>query len=175
MTYSTSTIPLVPGDDDQNDKTLVQLTLEPLDCAQILELVRDPNAGAVGTFIGTTRDTFDAVPCIDGAVTTILGKAVISLQYEGYTAMAKKHIQRLINQAREQWQLRHVAVFHKLGDCPVGEISVVIAVSSTHRRDALEAVPFLIDQLKASVPIWKKEMLEDGSGHWRANKECTLS
>ncbi|KAJ1658690.1 Molybdopterin synthase catalytic subunit [Dispira simplex] len=162
MTYSTSTIPLVPGDDDQSDKTLVQLTMEPLDCAQILELVRDPNAGAVGTFIGTTRDTFD-------------GKAVKSLQYEGYTAMAKKHIQRLINQAREQWQLRHVAVFHKLGDCPVGEISVVIAVSSTHRRDALEAVPFLIDQLKASVPIWKKEMLEDGSGHWRANKECTLS
>ncbi|KAJ1965746.1 Molybdopterin synthase catalytic subunit [Dispira parvispora] len=161
MTNSTLTIPSTPGECDQGDKTIVELTSESLDCAQILELVRDPTAGAVGTFIGTTRNTFD-------------GKAVISLRYEGYTAMAKKHIQRLVSQARERWQLRHVAVVHKLGDCPAGEISVVIAVSSTHRRDALEAVPFLIDQLKASVPIWKKELLEDGSGHWKANKESVL-
>ena len=60
----------------------------------------------------------------------------------------------------------------RLGTVPVGEASVVIAISSEHRAESLEAVPFGIDALKKSVPIWKKELYDDGAGDWKANKEC---
>jgi molybdopterin synthase catalytic subunit len=90
--------------------------------------------------------------------------------------MAEKTMQSLITAARQKWDdLMHVAIVHKLGDCPVGETSVVIAVSSAHRKQGLEAVHWLIDELKANVPIWKKEIYNepagaDGDGVWKANK-----
>ena len=72
---------------------------------------------------------------------------------------------------RQRWDVCKVAIAHRTGVVPVGESSVVIAVSSAHRREALEATQFGIDELKASVPIWKKEVYEDGST-WKANKEA---
>lgn len=60
---------------------------------------------------------------------------------------------------------------HKLGDCPVGQVSVAIVISSAHRKESLQALPYAIDELKAIVPIWKKEMYQDDSGAWKSNSE----
>lgn len=99
------------------------------------------------------------------------------MAYEAYIPMAEKSIQSLITAARQKWDdLIHVAIVHKIGDCPVGETSVVIAVSSGHRVQGLEAVHWLIDELKVQVPIWKKEVYTnggpdgtDGGEVWKAN------
>lgn len=99
------------------------------------------------------------------------------MAYEAYTPMAEHTMKLLIKSARAKWDdLIHVAIYHKIGDCPVGETSVVIAVSSGHRRQGLEAVAWLIDELKVQIPIWKKEIYTnggpdgtDGGEVWKAN------
>ncbi|KAJ3078510.1 Molybdopterin synthase catalytic subunit [Quaeritorhiza haematococci] len=101
-------------------------------------------------------------------------KRVLTLEYEAYTPMALQETSRLCTLARTKWPaLLHLAVQHRIGSCPVGEDSVCVATSSPHRRDALEACAWLIDELKASVPVWKKEVYEDGTKSWKANCECT--
>lgn len=85
-----------------------------------------------------------------------------------------RKLEELCDRARGKWQLCGVALAHRLGLVPIGESSVVVAVSSVHRKEALEACHFLIDELKASVPIWKKEVYDDGHApEWKANKEFT--
>ncbi|KAJ3110052.1 hypothetical protein HDU96_006942 [Phlyctochytrium bullatum] len=91
-------------------------------------------------------------------------KVVKRLEYETYRPMAEKSMQSIIETARQKWPALHnVAVSHRIGEVAVGEESVFIAVSSPHRREALHAVEWLIDEIKRTVPIWKKEMYEDGS------------
>lgn len=122
--------------------------------------VRDDRAGAVSTFVGTTRGTFD-------------GKVVVRLEYEAYEEMALKQLAALCHTVRAKHpDVLHMAVHHRLGVVAVGEASVVIAVSSAHRREAIEACHFAIDELKATVPIWKREVYADGST-WKANCDCT--
>lgn len=75
--------------------------------------------------------------------------------------MAEREMSKIINQMRERWALERVSIAHRTGVCPVGEASVIIAVSSAHRKEALEAAHFAIDTLKATVPIWKKVTLGD--------------
>jgi len=75
---------------------------------------------------------------------------------------------------RSKWPVKNIAIYHRLGVVPVKEASVIIAVSSAHRLQAIEACHFGIDELKAKVPIWKKEVYEDGST-WKENKECHFS
>jgi len=85
--------------------------------------------------------------------------------------MAVKELQRVVDEARAQWDLHAVALLHRVGEVPVGEASVVVVASSVHRREALAAVAYCIDRLKATVPIWKKEVYVDGSV-WKANAEA---
>lgn len=138
----------------------IKLTLNILSVEQVTTLVTDPSCGAISLFVGTTRDTFQ-------------GKNVVRLEYESYQEMAEKEMYKLCKEAREKWSLKHIAIHHRLGLVPVTESSVIVAVSSKHRRECLDAVSFLIDSLKANVPIWKKEVYSDGSGDWKKNKECT--
>lgn len=91
------------------------------------------------------------------------GKTVVRLDYEAYKPMAVKVLKELIQQARNKWSLKHVAVYHRIGTVPVGQVSVIIAASSTHRKEAIHATEFLIDTLKDQCPIWKKEVYQDGS------------
>ncbi len=151
--------------DDAADRNEVLITANALPLGSLAARVVCPTAGAIATFIGTTRDNFE-------------GKRVVRLEYEAYQPMAEKEILRIIGRAREQWKLRHVAVSHRVGVVGTAESSVEIAVSSTHRREALDACAFVIDELKASVPIWKKEVYSDDSGTpgfvpatWKENKE----
>ncbi|KAG2450479.1 hypothetical protein HYH02_004980 [Chlamydomonas schloesseri] len=84
--------------------------------------------------------------------------------------MALKKLQELGQQVQQKWSVCKVAIAHRVGTVLVGEPSVIIAVSSAHRRESLEAVHWAIDELKATVPIWKKEFFEDGST-WKENEE----
>ncbi|KAK4780452.1 hypothetical protein SAY87_016558 [Trapa incisa] len=141
------------------DRTLVEILEEHnlIDVVKYMNFVGSPQAGAVATFSGTTRDTFE-------------GKTVLELRYEAYVPMAIKQMKTICESARSSWDLISIAVAHRLGPVPVGEISVFVAVSSVHRADSLEACRFLIDELKASVPIWKKEVYTNGEV-WKENSE----
>lgn len=128
-----------------------------INVAKYMNFVSAPQAGAIATFAGTTRDTFE-------------GKTVLELRYEAYIPMAIRCIKSLCSSARESWNLHSIAVAHQLGTVPVGETSVFVAVSSVHRADALEACRYLIDEIKATVPIWKKEVYSNGEV-WKENTE----
>ena len=136
---------------------LVLISESPLPHGHLTAVVVCPTAGAIATFVGTTRDHFE-------------GKRVVRLEYEAYKPMAEKELRAIIREARARWTLRHVAISHRTGLVPITESSVEIAISSSHRGEALEAVRFMIDELKARVPIWKKEVYENGAC-WKENKE----
>ena len=120
-----------------------------LDVQQVTAAVAHPAAGAIATFIGTTRDHND-------------GRNVTSLEYEAYPAMAVAEMRKIGDTAREKWPIHAIAIAHRIGVVPIGEASVVIAVSSAHRVAAFEACHFAIDRLKEVVPIWKKEHFDGG-------------
>ncbi|KAA8496906.1 Molybdopterin synthase catalytic subunit [Porphyridium purpureum] len=142
---------LHPGDS-------VAITHEPISVETCVQQVSDDGAGAISTFIGTTRNTFD-------------GKGVVELRYEAYESMARKEMAVIAERVLSKWPaVKHVTLWHRLGTVPVGQASVVIAVSSAHRADAIAACAFAIDDLKAHVPIWKMEVYEDGSS-WKQNSE----
>ncbi|XP_054043059.1 molybdopterin synthase catalytic subunit isoform X2 [Rissa tridactyla] len=126
-------------------KDFIKLKSEKLSVDEVSELVVSPYCGAVSVFIGTTRNNFE-------------GKKVIHLEYEAYTSMAESEIKKICRDVRQKWPtIKHIAVHHRLGVVPITEASVIIAVSSPHRAESLEAVAYCINTLKASVPIWKKK------------------
>ncbi|XP_035449385.2 molybdopterin synthase catalytic subunit [Spodoptera frugiperda] len=140
----------------------LKLTPDKLSVDEITDLVTDDRCGAVSVFIGTTRDNFE-------------GKKVLRLEYEAYEPMALKAMKSICDEARDKWPALHnIAIYHRLGMVPCREASVVIAVSSPHRRDSLDAVSHCIETLKASVPIWKKEVYDGDEPVWKENVECTI-
>jgi molybdopterin synthase catalytic subunit len=148
--------------DQQQDNILVEVTEVPLSLDRLVAFVGSSKAGAISTFSGTTRDNFQ-------------GKKVVHLEYEAYTPMAEKELHKLARQVQEKWpDVLKVALAHRIGKVDIGEASVVIAISSPHRTDSLEAVQFAINEIKAVVPIWKKEFYEEG-GVWKENAECCHS
>ncbi|KYN42897.1 Molybdopterin synthase catalytic subunit [Trachymyrmex septentrionalis] len=140
-------------------KNFVKLQQEELNIVEIMELVTFPNCGAISNFIGITRDNFE-------------NKKVIKLEYEAYESMALKEMTNICNKIRSQWDVEGIAIYHRIGEVPISKASVVIAVSSPHREQSLSAVEYAINALKASVPIWKKEVYETGEPQWKQNKEC---
>jgi len=128
---------------------MFRVTPEPLRVDEAVAWVTDPSAGAIVTFIGTTRNHNE-------------GRAVIALDYEAYDEMAEKELARIGQDARERWKIHRMAIVHRIGRVPITEPSVVIAVSAAHRQDAFEACRFGIEEIKRSVPIWKKEIFEGG-------------
>ena len=148
--------------DQKREKDLVKITSARLNSGDILAKVSSNAAGANSVFVGTTRDTFE-------------GKKVARLEYEAYVPMAERQLQKLCERVRERWKVERIAIYHRTGVVPLGEASVVIAISSAHRKESLEAVHFAIDDLKATVPIWKKEVYTDGTNSWKENKECPWS
>lgn len=121
----------------------------PIDAEQVAAAVARPDAGAIVTFVGTTRDHHE-------------GRQVLRLEYEAYPEMALAELRKIGAAARERWPITEVAIVHRIGVVPVGEASVVIAVSAAHRDAAFAASRFAIDRLKEVVPIWKKEHYEGG-------------
>ncbi|KAF7991992.1 hypothetical protein HCN44_010793, partial [Aphidius gifuensis] len=140
-------------------KNSVKIQDDVLSVDEITKIVMAPSCGAVSSFIGTTRDTFNS-------------QEVMKLSYEAYQDMALKKMNVICNEIREKWNVFNIAIHHRIGDVPVGEISVVIAVSSVHRNESLKAVEYAIDRLKQTVPIWKKEIYKNQQAEWKENKEC---
>ncbi|MFK7818447.1 MAG: molybdenum cofactor biosynthesis protein MoaE [Planctomycetaceae bacterium] len=132
---------------------MISLTEDPIDYGQLTEQVRHNNAGAVVLFLGTVREmTGD--------------RQTNSLDYEAYPEMAEARMRDIEAQAREKWNVQDVAAVHRLGHMDLGEISVAVAVSAAHRKEAFAAGRFVIDTIKDDVPIWKKENWADGSTEW---------
>ncbi len=128
---------------------MIEITHDVLDEARITNSVKRDHAGAVVTFLGTTRDhTGD--------------RRVLRLEYEAYRPMADKELARVAEEMSERWELTGVAIAHRLGLLELGETSLVVAVSAAHRQSAFEACQYSVDRIKQIVPIWKKEFFEDG-------------
>ncbi|MCU0426863.1 MAG: molybdenum cofactor biosynthesis protein MoaE [Candidatus Kapabacteria bacterium] len=125
------------------------LTETPLDTAAIIASVQNERCGAIDVFIGTVRNETK-------------GKAVLRLEYEAYEPMALKEMQSICEEAQQRWNAHAITAHHRLGTIEPGGIAVVVAVSTPHRADAFAACQLVIDTLKERVPIWKKEVFEDG-------------
>jgi molybdopterin synthase catalytic subunit/molybdopterin converting factor small subunit len=125
------------------------LSEEPLALQAAVEEVADERAGAIASFVGTTR--------IDSR-----GRTVEYLEYEAYPGMAEEVMERIAQDLRSKYDLCEVAIHHRIGRVGIGETSVVIAVSAPHRQDALAACREAIDTLKETVPLWKKEVYGGG-------------
>ncbi|KAM9329290.1 molybdopterin synthase catalytic subunit-like [Gastrophryne carolinensis] len=147
-------------DQSEEPKDFIRISTEKLSADEVSQLVVSPSCGAVSIFIGTTRNNCD-------------GKNVVSLEYECYIQMAEIEIKKILCDIRKKWpSVKHMAVHHRLGLVPVSEASVAIAISSPHRNDSLDAVKYCISALKATVPIWKKELYEEEGYTWKENTEC---
>ena len=129
---------------------LVRLQEAPLDLAPLLSFVQGPGEGAVALFLGTVRDHH-------------AGRAVVRLEYEAYPQMAEAEMRKIAEEARARFHVARVAVAHRTGPLAIGETSVAVAVASEHRKEALEACRYVIDTLKRTAPIWKRELYEDGA------------
>ncbi len=128
---------------------MYEIVEQPVSLDEVVRAVASPRAGAIVTFLGTTRDTNR-------------GRRVLRLEYEAYADMAVAEFEKIAAEAEGRWQLTATAIVHRVGIVPLGEASVAIAVSAEHRAEAIEACHFLIDRLKVVAPIWKKEHFEGG-------------
>jgi MoaE-MoaD fusion protein len=135
-------IPPVSGGD-------FRLTADPIDLAAVVAEVADDRAGAIATFLGTTR-------------VESRGRTVVHLEYEGYEGMAEKVMEEIAEGLSARYDLCKLAITHRTGRVGIGETSVAIAVSAPHREHALAACKEAIDTLKVDVPLWKKEVYEGG-------------
>jgi molybdopterin synthase catalytic subunit/molybdopterin converting factor small subunit len=133
------------------DSTLsIVLTREPIDATHLVASSKQGEDGAVVVFDGIVRNNSR-------------GRQTLHLDYDAYEAMALRQMNDLATEAVERFGVRHVTIIHRLGRLTVGETSVLIVVASAHRAQAYEASRFLIDTLKKTVPIWKKETFADGA------------
>ena len=128
------------------DIQLKDTTLNTQDC---IDYVASSSAGGSTVFIGTVRNQTK-------------GKKVVRLEFESYAPMAISEMKKIAEQAKEKWSAEKISIHHRVGVLDIGEIAVVIAVATPHRKAAFEACEYCIDTLKETVPIWKKEIFEDG-------------
>jgi molybdopterin synthase catalytic subunit len=135
-------IPPVSGGD-------FRLTADPIDLGAVVAEVADERAGAIATFLGTTR-------------VQSRGRTVTHLEYEAYEGMAEQVMAEIAHALAARYDLCRVAITHRIGRVGIGETSVAIAVSAPHREHALAACKEAIDTLKVDVPLWKKEVYEGG-------------
>ncbi|MCR8981726.1 molybdenum cofactor biosynthesis protein MoaE [Brevibacillus laterosporus] len=132
------------------------ITEAPLSVEPLIKLVSHRNCGAILTFIGTVREMTQ-------------GQRTVYLSYEAYIPMGIEKLKQVESEIHERWENIRVAIHHRIGDLQIEEIAVVIAVSSPHRNDSFEAGRYAIERLKQIVPIWKKEIWEDGN-EWKGHQ-----
>ncbi|MCA9116618.1 MAG: molybdenum cofactor biosynthesis protein MoaE [Planctomycetaceae bacterium] len=132
---------------------MISLTHEEIDYHGLTESVRSDSCGAVLLFLGTVREMTG-------------GRRTVALDYDAFPEMARAKMQELEDEARRRWPVHEVAIVHRLGRLELGDISVALAVSCPHRAECYEAGRWLIDTLKITVPVWKKENWDDGATEW---------
>lgn len=127
----------------------IKITDQKLSINECLQIAQDFGSGGIATFIGTIRNKTRE-------------KSVLRLEYECYEPMAIKEIQKIINQAMTMFSVRNIVVHHRIGVLFPGDEAIIIVVSDGHRDAVFTACKFVIDTIKETVPIWKKEIFEDG-------------
>ena len=132
---------------------MIEIVTSKIDEQGVLNSVKSELAGACVLFVGTTRRL-------------TAGKETMTLEYQAYIEMAINEIHRLRQRACADWPITQCSIVHRIGEVPVGESSVAVAVSSPHRVAAFESASWIMDTLKKDVPIWKKEAWTDGTGEW---------
>jgi molybdopterin synthase catalytic subunit len=142
-------IPPVSGGGDP----LFRVTPEPLDPQELLAAVRRDESGAVVLFSGVARNHSE-------------GRRVRALEYDAYPSMAERKLREVAEEVRARFPDTAVAAHHRTGRLSIGETSLLVAVSAAHRREAFEACHYAVDRIKQTVPVWKKEIWEEGDGAW---------
>jgi molybdopterin converting factor subunit 1 len=142
--------------DASSHSVLHTITFEPINIETVTAKVIVPNHGASLAFVGTTREF-------------TYGQRTVLLEYEAYQPMALKTMEQIGAEINDKWPGTLCAITHRLGKVGIGETSVVIAISSPHRSQCYEASRYAIERLKQIVPIWKKEIWEDGS-EWKGSQ-----
>ncbi len=127
----------------------ILLSAETLNIQSCIDWIMSPESGGIDVFIGTVRNATK-------------GKPVLKLDFEAYEPMAISEMEKIARRVFEKWPVQRVLIHHRTGTLQVGEVPVIIAVSAAHRDAAFEACRYIIDALKQTVPIWKKEAFEDG-------------
>ena len=127
----------------------IQITDQPLDVSGIYEQALSEDAGAVNMFIGTVRKK-------------TANRDVVRLEYEAYESMAASEMNKIAQDASNKWPVKNIIIHHRYGNLTIRDKAVVIAVSTPHRKDSFEACQYIIDTLKETLPIWKKEVFSDG-------------
>ena len=128
----------------------IELQQDPIDVNACITRVMSPSCGGIDVFIGTVRNVTKGI-------------SVTHLEFEAYEAMAISEMKKIAEQALVKWPLEKIVICHRIGRLNIGEVPVVIAVSAAHRDAAFDACRFIIDTLKLTVPIWKKEFFSDGA------------
>jgi len=128
----------------------IQILDSALNIQAAIDSARDTTCGALITFTGTVRDHTS-------------GRKVLRLEYECYQAMALGQMQTLAEKARNQFNVQSISIHHRMGVLIPGDVAINIVVGAAHRADAFAACQYLIDTLKQTVPIWKKEVFADGA------------
>ncbi len=128
---------------------LIQITREPLDRDALIAAVSHPSVGGIVVFEGVVRDNARE-------------KQVRYLEYDVYPEMAVQQIRAIVAEAEQRWGVERVAVAHRIGRLEIGEASVIVVVATPHRGEAFDACRYIIDTLKTTVPIWKKEVATNG-------------
>lgn len=131
------------------EQTAIKLLDTPLSVAECSAWVEDGSTGGTVLFVGTVRDNTK-------------GREVIRLEFEAYEPMAISEMRKIAERAARQWPVKRIAIHHRVGNLGIGDIAVIIGVSTPHRGEAFAACQFAIDTLKQTVPIWKKEIFADG-------------
>lgn len=132
---------------------MIEFVREPIDLNRVASYCSTDYVGAVSVFVGMTRRH-------TGSVETLC------LEYDAYESMAREKLAELALAMSQRWKIHRIAFVHRLGRVAVGETSMVVAVGSAHRADAIEACEWLVEKIKVDVPIWKKEFYPSGLPQW---------
>jgi molybdopterin synthase catalytic subunit len=127
----------------------IKISGDPLHIQSCIDWVTSPQCGGINIFIGTVRDITK-------------GKKVIQLEFEAYESMALSEMNKIAEDVQAKWPVQKIVIHHRSGILQPGEVPVIIAVAAAHRDAAFMACRYIIDTLKQTVPIWKKEIFEDG-------------
>ena len=147
---SVGVLPPVAGG---SDAPLCELREAPLSVDEVLRALRAPEVGGIALFIGTVRDHAGA-------------RAVVRLDYEAHPQLAVQEMARILAALRQEHPGVRLAAVHRIGELPIGELAVIVGASAPHRAEAFAACRAAIERIKETVPIWKKEWSDDGSGSW---------
>jgi len=132
---------------------VAELTHAPIDSAALFARATRPDCGALALFLGTSRDHHE-------------GRRVAGLAYEAYEPMALAALAAIEREAAQRFAIAACAIVHRLGEVPIGEASVAVVVAAGHRGAAFDACRWAMDELKRTVPIWKKERYAEGGEGW---------